>query len=232
MLVPPGPFHRASKFVAHLVDSGYLGQLRHVMGFNVNASLADPTAPLTVGRNDPELYGPYNAAQLGLSYDVMARWTGHALNVTDQRANFVTQRPATPGGPLVRAPYPDEVTVIAETSSGAIAMNIINVAIHFADTRVELYGSEGTVVYRSRGDQVLGARAGEDALQELPIPPEHDDPWAVEEEFIRLVRGEIDEPSFTFEDGLKSMEYLEAAFVSATEGRRVDLGDRYGRYSG
>lgn len=223
MLVPPGPFHRGSKYVAHLVESGYLGTLRHVMGFNVNASFADPNTPLTVGRNDAALYGPFNAAQLGLSYDVMARWTGHAKNVVAQRATFTTQRPLTPNGPLAPAPYPDEVTVIAETESGAVAMNIINIAIHFADLRVELYGSEGTVVYRSRGDQILGGRAGQDALQELPIPVEHDDPWAVEEEFIRLVRGEIDVPSFTFEDGVKSMEYLEAAYYSAIEGRKVDL---------
>ena len=57
----------------------------------------------------------------------------------------------------------------------------------------------------------------------LPIPPEHDDPWRVEEEFIRLVRGEIETPSFTFQDGVKSMEYLEAAYYSAVEGRRIDL---------
>lgn len=223
MLVPPGPFHRGSKYVAHLVESGYLGTLRHVQSFNVNASFADPKTPLTVGRNDVDLYGPFNAAQLGLSYDVMARWTGPAKNVIAQRATFTAERPLTPDGPLARAPYPDEVTVISETESGAIAMNIINIAIHFADARVELYGSAGTVVYRSRGDEILGARAGEEALKVMPIPPEHDDPWRVEEEFIRLVRGEIDEPSFTFEDGAKSMEYLEAAYYSALEGRRVEL---------
>src|SRR5207302_1507106 len=63
MLVPPAPFHRASKYVEHLVKSGFLGALRHVQGFNVNASFADPATPLTVGRNDPSLYGPFNASQ-------------------------------------------------------------------------------------------------------------------------------------------------------------------------
>jgi predicted dehydrogenase len=60
-------------------------------------------------------------------------------------------------------------------------------------------------------------------LVPLAIPPEFDNPWRVEEEFVQLVRGEIDEPSFTFDDGVVNMEYLEAAYYAATEGRRVAL---------
>jgi predicted dehydrogenase len=223
MLVPPAPFYRASRYVDHLVKSGYVGQLRHVQGFNVNASFADPQTPLSAGRNDAELYGQFNAMQLGLSYDVMARWTGHARNVIANRATFVPERPATPGGPLTRNPYPDAVTVIAETTSGALMSNLVNYAVHFAVSRIELYGSEGTLVYFQRGDVVLGARAGEEQLMPMEIPPEYDQPWHVEEEFVRLVRGEIDRPSFTFEDGVKNMQYLEAAYYAAMEGRRVDL---------
>jgi predicted dehydrogenase len=88
---------------------------------------------------------------------------------------------------------------------------------------VELYGSEGTLVYRTKGDAILAGRAGEDELKPLPIPPEHDNPWRVEEEFVRLIRGEIEEPRFSVADGVKNMEYLEAAYYSAVEGRRVEL---------
>jgi predicted dehydrogenase len=194
-----------------------------VLGFNVNASFADPKAPLSTGRNDLALYGQFNAMQLGLSYDVMTRWTGYARSVAAQRATFVPERPLTPDGPLAPNPYPDEVSVIADTASGAVALNLVNYAIHFGDARIELYGSEGTVVYRQRGDTILGGRAGDEQLQPLPIPAEHDNPWLVEEAFVRLIRGELDTPSFTFADGVKNMEYLEAAYYAATEGRRIDL---------
>ncbi len=223
MLVPPAPFSRGSRFVKHLVKSGYLGQLRHVQGFNVNASFADPTTPLSAGRNDVALYGQFNAIQLGLSYDVMSKWTGHARSVVAQRAVFTPDRPLTPDGPIVRNPYPDEVTVIADTASGAVAMNVVNWSVHFGEGRIELFGSEGTVVCKQRGDIILAARAGEDELKQVPIPPEHDNPWRVEEEFVGLVRGEIGEASFTFQDGVKNMEYLEAAYYAAVEGRRIDL---------
>jgi predicted dehydrogenase len=223
MLVPPAPFYRGGRFVAHLVESGFLGQLRHVMGFNVNASFADPMTPLSAGRSDADVYGRFNAMQLGLSYDVMAQWTGHARSVVAQRGTFVPERPLTADGPMTKNPFPDEVTVIAQTAGGAVAMNVVNYSVHFGETRVELYGSEGTVIYRARGDVILAARAGEAELREASIPTEHDRPWRVEEEFVQLVRGEIEKPSFTLLDGVRNMEYLEAAYYAATEGRRVEI---------
>jgi predicted dehydrogenase len=223
MLVPPAPFYRGSRFVEHLISSGYLGQLRHVLSFNVNASFADPTTPLTAGRNDLALYGQFNAMQLGLSYDVMSRWTGHARSVVAQRGTFVPERPVTADGPMTKNPYPDEITVIADTTSGAVALNLVNYSVRFAQTRVELYGSDGTVVYVAKGDTIMAGHLEDDELAAMPIPPEHDNPWRVEEEFVRLVRGEIEQPSFTFADGVKNMEYLEAAYYASVEGRRVDL---------
>jgi len=224
MLVPPGPFYRGRAFIEHLVKSGYLGRVTHVQAFNMNGSMADPTTPLSVGRNELELYGKYNAAQLGLTYDVMVPWTGHATRVLGHRATFVEERPLTPGGPMAKAPYPEEVTVISETESGAVVMNLLNWAARFGESRIELYGDKGTVVYKQRGDVILAAQEGDEALKELPIPAEHDGPWLVEEEFIRLIIGEKDEPSFRFEDGVRNMEYLEAAYNSALQGAWVNMG--------
>jgi predicted dehydrogenase len=223
MLVPPAPWYRGSRFVEHLIQSGFVGKLRQVIGFNTNASFADPSTPLSGGRNDPALYGKFNAMQLGLSYDVMRRWTGNATSLIAQRASFVPKRPLTPGGPIVDNPYPDAVTVVAETTSGASAINMLNYAVYFGDSRIELFGESGTVIYRLRGDSLVGAKAGDADLTRLTIPPELDNPWRVEEEFVQLVRGEIEEPSFTFDDGVVNMEYLEAAYYAATEGRHVTL---------
>jgi len=223
MLVPPAPFYRGRAFVEHLVKSGFIGRLRHVQAFNMNSSMADPTTPLTVGRNDMSLYGPYNAAQLGLTYDVMALWTGHASRVLAQRATFTPERPATPGGPMAPVPYPDEVTVISETQSGAVQLNLLNWASYFGESRVELYGEKGTIVYKQRGDVILAGKAGEEALSPLAIASEHDAGWRVEEEFVRLCMGEKDEASFTFWDGVKNMDYLEASYRSAVEGKWVNV---------
>jgi predicted dehydrogenase len=222
MLVPPGPFYRGRAYVEHLVSSGFFGRVTHVFGFNMNGSMADPTTALSAGRNELELYGPYNAAQLGLTYDVMTPWTGHATKLVAQRSTFTPERPATPGGAMAKAPYPEEVQVIAETESGAIQTNVLNWAARFGESRVEVYGDEATVVYKQRGDVFLAGKAGDDGLKEMPIPPEFGQ-WLVEEEFIRLCIGEVETPSFTFADGVKNMQYLKAAYVSATERRWVDV---------
>jgi predicted dehydrogenase len=223
MLVPPAPWYRGSRFVEYLIQSGFIGKLRQVIGFNTNASFADPSTPLSGGRNDLALYGKFNAMQLGLSYDVMRRWTGNATSLVAQRASFVPRRPLTPGGPMVDNPYPDAVTVAAETTSGASAINMLNYSVYFGDSRIELFGESGTVIYRLRGDSLVGAKAGDAELAPLAIPAEFESPWRVEEEFVQLVRGEIEEASFTFDDGVVNMDYLEAAYYAATEGRLVTL---------
>jgi predicted dehydrogenase len=223
MLVPPAPWYRGGRYIDHLLESGYLGDLRQVMAFNMNASFADPSTPLSAGRSDRDIYGPFNAAQLGLTQDVIERWTGRARSVVAQRATFTEQRPATPDGPIARVPFPDEVTTIAETDRHVVATVVLNYAVYFGTSRIELYGSGGTAVYFQQGDVIMGARAGEKQLQQLTVPDEFDNPWLIEEEFIRLVRGEIEEPSFTFRDGVHNMEFLEAAYYAAIEGRRVAL---------
>ena len=124
---------------------------------------------------------------------------------------------------MVDNPYPDAVTVVAETARGASAINILNYSVYFGDSRIELFGEKGQVMYRLRGDSLVGAKAGDADLAPLAIPPELDNTWRVDEEFVQLVRAEIDEPGFTFEHGAVNMEYLGAAYYAATEGRRVTL---------
>lgn len=223
MLIPPGPFYKGRRFVQHLVESGYTGKLRQVMAFNLSASFADAETPLTVGRNDLELYGPYHGSSIGLAYDTMMPWTGPATRVIAHRSTWTPERPKTEGGPLAKAPYPEETSVISETAGGAVVMNVMNSAIRFAESRYELYGEDGSVVYQSRGDTILGARKGDEKLQPLPIPPEHDNPWLIEQEFISLLRGEVTEPSFSFWDGVLNARYLEAVYRSGAEGGWVDL---------
>ena len=92
----------------------------------------------------------------------------------------------------------------------------------FGQDRIEIYGEEGTLVVPLRGD-LLGGRKDDDALAPLDVPAEYEGSWAVEEEFVRLVRGEIDEPELGFYDGVKNIEFLEAAHRSMAEECWIDL---------
>jgi len=64
---------------------------------------------------------------------------------------------------------------------------------------------------------------GDEELKPLPIPPDMEERWHVEEDFLRAVRGESTDPRPSFLDGLRNMEYLEAVYASTKEGRWVDL---------
>ena len=87
-----------------------------------------------------------------------------------------------------------------------------------------IYDPRGERMYDERQqDEILGAQVGEGSLKTLPIPPEYDDEWRVEEDFVRYVRGEVPAMGPTFLDGVKNMEYLEAVYTSTAEGRWVDL---------
>jgi hypothetical protein len=51
--------------------------------------------------------------------------------------------------------------VLAETEGGAVAMNMLNWAARFGESRMELYGTDASLVYKMRGDIVLTGKAGD-----------------------------------------------------------------------
>ena len=86
-------------------------------------------------------------------------------------------------------------------------------------------GIDGTLVYYPGRGELYGARAGEQELHPVPIPPELETHWTVEADFIAMIREDKapapHNPSFY--DGLKCTEFDEACLLSARQGRWVDL---------
>jgi hypothetical protein len=70
---------------------------------------------------------------------------------------------------------------------------------------------------------LFGGRRGDKALQEIPIAPEKEGKWRVEEEFIGAIRGQEELRLTTFADGVKYMEFTEAVHRSLTSGEVVAL---------
>lgn len=236
MLCRPDSFLRADRFIRHLLHTGYIGRMYQVLAYRVLPNFADSTAPLQ-RRQNIKYFGTINPMHIGFYWDVLQPWVGDARRVLAQAHTFTTERAETLGGPRVAVGLPDTVTAIAEMASGAIVNQTQFWAGRFGSSRIEIYGEQGTLVYGSsiydnRGermyddrqvDTVLGARVGDPGLAPLAIPPEMDDTWHVESDFIRMLQGEPVQSNPTFLDGLKNMEYLEAVYTSCTEGRWVDL---------
>lgn len=68
-----------------------------------------------------------------------------------------------------------------------------------------------------------GGRRGDEALAEIPIPPEKAGGWRVEADFIAAIRGQQPVTLTTFADGVRYMDFTEAVALSAAEGRAVSL---------
>ena len=116
-----------------------------------------------------------------------------------------------------------------------------NAAFGGSGSRIEIYGSHGTLVVPTLGDarapHLLGARFGDDGIHPLPIPDRllasSDGPDVVTglfaelvRQLVKAVRGEA-EPSPSFEDGLRSQEVLDAIRLSDKEGRWLSLDDSH-----
>jgi predicted dehydrogenase len=212
---------RGDSVVRDLLADGYLGEPYLVRGHNVGGGRIDPTDP--IHWRDVERYQGVNALSVGILMERLHRWLGHANSVSARTATEIEQRPSRDGDGTVPVDLPDVVTVNCEFENGATgSLDFSNVAAHGPASRVELYGSEGTLVYNFDEDTLRGGAPDDDGLSEIPIPEEDAREWTVEADFVDAIRNG-GSPRTTFREGVKYMEFSEAVCRSAETGGRVDL---------
>ena len=221
-LARPSGYIAAGRYVKRLLGDGYVGNVRQVFCYRMIPDYTDGSLPMG-RRQDPEIYGEMNCLYLGYCWDVLRDWFGEPERVLAHYASFTPQRLSEPGGAMITVGTPESVTAIAEMRSGAHVTSIQTGVAHFGEDRIEIYGDEGTLVCGPSGVNLTGGRRGEDGLKPIEVPNEYRDEWSVESDFVRMVRGEIEQMFLSFEDGVRNMEYLDACYRSAHEGRWVDF---------
>lgn len=221
MLCPPPAGMKGDRLIRKLLAEGYLGELREVHAAGLSAGNADPAAPLH-WRQNFALQG-YNTLTLGMWIEVIHRWAGPHCRVSAVAKPHTPRRRDPETGAWVEVRIAESVAIAAELANGAVGCySFSGVARHAPHNFIHLYGSEGTLLYNLDTDEIRGGRAGDREAAPLPIPPGLAREWAVEADFIRAIReGAPVEPSFR--DGLLYMEFTEAVYRSATEGRTVEL---------
>jgi predicted dehydrogenase len=224
MLVP-SPFGLKGDLVMRdLIAGGYLGDVREIYVRGLSDALADPTAPLH-WRQRSELSG-LNVLTLGILNETVQRWYGNAESVLAQASLFISRRVDPETGMMQDADVPDSVAVLARMASGANCVyHLSGQARHSGPTRIEAYGSEGTLIYDVTADVIQGARGSDKALATIDIPAEKALSWQVEADFIAAVRDGKPVTRTNFVDGFKYMCFTEAVRRSADEGRRVFLSE-------
>ena len=220
--IVPSPFSfKADRTLRDLLAEGFVGELLAIELKGGSAGFADFDRPRT-WRQNRELSG-FNLMLMGIWYEALMRWVGHATRVTAVARTFVNRRPDESGA-RVGVEIPDHVDVIAEMACGAQAhLQFTEVCGLSRQDEVWFDGTTGTLRYDRATQRVDGGQRGDRELTEISIAPEKEYSWRVEEEFVRAVRGEMLVWRTSFADGVKYMEFTEAVVRSAQAGRAVPL---------
>jgi predicted dehydrogenase len=221
MLCPPPHFMRGDRVMRRLIADGFLGDLYHITVRWYSDEYGDRQAPLH-WRQDQAISG-VNTLTVGMLAEVTQRWVGDARRVAARAFTATPERPGADGR-LRKVDRPDAITVAADMVRGGLGSFLFSgIAHHPGPNSVELYGSAGTIKYDYQADRILGARAGDADLQEIPIPPQEARSWTVEADFIAAIRSGNRTPEPSFADGVRYMDFTEGIFRSAEQGVVVEL---------
>ena len=207
-------------FMRRLVREGYLGEIYNVHTRSFGDGNCSPETPLHW--RQIERYSGLNALNMGILVELVHRWFGYMKTISAQAETFIAERPLPDGGagPVER---PDTVNILGRMENGATAAFLFSGVARFGmDSRVEAYGSEGTLIYDLDTHTILGGKAADSELSEIPIPEDEAREWTVEQDFVDAIRtGKPAET--TFYQGVKYMEFTEAVFRSVERGETVTL---------
>ena len=220
-IVPAPHTLKVDRYIRELILEGYIGDILSVMVAPGPSSFIDYDSPLH-WRQDFDLSG-YNTLVMGIWYEAMMRWVGPATRVTALTRTWVNKRKDPETGLLRFVTVPDHVEILCDLACGATAHLRFSAVTGLAPGQVWLFGSQGTLHLNTDTVTLYGGRRGDKQLKELPVPPDKQGGWRVEEEFINAIRGQEKVTHTSFEDGVRYMDFTEGVIKSAKTGRAVVL---------
>lgn len=221
MICPPPHAMKGDHYVKKLIKDGYLGQIREVHVHAFASSFADSNLPLH-WRQDAFISG-FNTLNVGMLVEVLHRWVGHFDQVTALSATHTPRRRKEGSVQEVAVDVADSVGIVGRLRNGALAvMHFTGAAYHGGENRIELYGSDGSLVYFISSHRILAGKAGEPGLTPVEIPDDLVREWTAEADFVNAIRtGAPVSPDF--EEGLRYMEVTEAVYRAARTGETQQL---------
>ena len=216
----PAPPWKAGRFLRRLIDEGYCGDLYSVYVRDLGEGHLDPSTPLHW--RDIECYSGLNALGMGITMERTHRVLGYFTSLTARTETYIKERPLADGngtGPVER---PEVIHILGQMENGAEGAFVFSALARFgSESSLEIYGSEGTLIY-DMGTKVLGGKKGDESLKELPIPADEVSEWTVEQDFIDAVNGGP-QGDTSFYEGVRYMELTEAVARSVELGQTVRL---------
>jgi predicted dehydrogenase len=214
-LCPPPMGMKADLLMKQLLADNAIGTPHQLRLQSLASIYLDPSGPAH-WRQRREISG-IQILTLGIYVEVLERWFGRIASVCAQGNTIHTTRDG------YSVEIPDFVDLLCTFESGVQAtLNFSGVAAHAPGDRLEVYGSEGTIVYDFVTEEISLGNACDPTLTAVPLPPALQRDWSVEHDFVEAVRNPTaPRPRPNFAEGLDYMRVVEAANQSLSEGIRV-----------
>ena len=220
-IVPAPMTLKYDRTVGDLIAGGFLGDILAIDIQGHDSSFVDRESPVH-WRQDRDLSG-FNILNMGIWYETLMRWVGPATSVQAMTTVNINRRRDAQGH-LAAISIPDHVDALCRMASGAQAhLRFSAVMGHSPASQVWFFGSEGALHLDMGSGMLRGGRRTDSEMEEIPISPEKEGRWRVEEEFIDAIRGVAPVTHTSFADGVRYMEFTEAVTRSAQTGRAVNL---------
>lgn len=211
-----------------LMDTIADGVIGNVTAVDVRVLMGDypnPASPLHWRQNRD--FSGNNIMSMGIWYEQMVRWVGHAATAFAVGQVVVPHR-RDASGRRVSISVPDHVDVIGRLQAGGQYRLTVSSVIGHAPAKSEayIYGDKGTLAFiaPNQGEPTLQiARKGGSGLEPLAIDPAKRGAWRVEEEFVNAVRGREAVTHTDFVTAVKYMEWTDAVTLSMREHREIAL---------
>jgi len=217
----PAPFDfQLGPTITRVIAEGAIGDVMEVTVNGLNGSGLDPSTPLH-WRNVSQ-YSGRNIMMLGIYAEVVQRWLGDTVTLVADGRIAVTERPDGSDGGRRRIDVPDSFGVLGQLANGArITYQVSAIAFGAPPPGISVYGSKG-VIHWNMGERATLAGNGHKA-EPLQPDPGSDRGWRVEEDFVNSIRDGAPVTLTSFADGVRYMRFVDAAWRSWQEGRRVAL---------
>lgn len=230
-------FNPNRRKIKQIIDSGAIGQVRHVNVINITSGAGDPASrPANYWWMMADMGGGVVGANGSHQIDLLRFWLGDISAVSGQVATIVPQRKDKDTGQPWTATGDDQFSFTATTKMGALASVFVSTAArHMHGNTVEIFGSEGSLRLSNDDEKLWLAQAGEDFQDISETDPNATLPgigkgiWnvsfvALMQELLAAIRDKRPlRAGATFEDGLKCQQVMDAVKQSSAERRWITL---------
>ena len=226
--IPSAFSYQVEPTVQERIASGYLGEVLAIEMQLMTRYFVDPNAPF--GRGHNQVQSGYNIGLMAGWYECLMRMVGPASKVLAMTKIAVPQR-RDAGGVMCAVTVPEHVDILCQMASGPVAHLRFGSLTGLA-RRAEgwFFGSEGTLRMEITGRPPLaglvtlhGGQRGDRQLEQIEIPPEKEAKLRVEEAFVNTIRGLEPNTTHSLEEGVQTIEFVEAVTRSAQSGEAISL---------